>query len=260
MTSELIGEELILLSDLHLRMPSEERFQTLIAFLNRIDRQKCRKIIFLGDVFDFCFGPSPYCRQLYLPLELSLQDLSSSGIEVFFLEGNHEFSMKDMGWQGVTFLSGPWESTSLADGTKVAFTHGDLLGAPWHYRLFRRFIKSRGITLFCQYLLPQKWFFNLALHFASYSRSQDVRRELDHQRILRAAWGACQDMTALHHFFGHFHIPYYETKEPMSRTMMSCLSWDQPSVMTLSSGRGCSRYLIKASGEFVKIDLTVFTG
>lgn len=260
MSSELLSEEVILLSDLHLRMPSEERFQLLLAFLQKIDRQKCRQVIFLGDVFDFCFGPSPYCRQLYQALALSLASLSDSGVTVLFLEGNHEFSMKEIGWKGVQFLKGPWEGISLADGTKVAFTHGDLLGAPWHYRLFRKFIKSKSVAVFCRYFLPQEWFFKLALHFASYSRSQDVRRELDHQKILHAAWEACQPMNAHHHFFGHFHMPYYETRDPNKRTMMSCLSWDQPNVMALSSNTGCSRYLILGSGEFVKVDLTVFTG
>ncbi len=237
-----IGAELIIVSDIHIRYPDEIRYQILLQLIGQIDANTCKRFFLLGDIFDFCFGQSPYCQTLFRSLGDALETLIRKGVEVIYLEGNHEFSMRDIGWRGVTFLTNRNYQFSLGQ-QKLAITHGDLLNAPWHYYLFRAFIKSRFVAFCCRRLVPQKWFYELSLSFAKYSRGQDDVRSLNHQRILNAAKTWLMQEARQIGFFGHFHVPYFYHDHDQDLTLMSCLSWDHPNVMAYHSEKGFFRYV-----------------
>lgn len=236
-----IAAEIIIVSDIHIRYPNESRYDALIRLISQIDAGVCKKFLLLGDIFDFCFGKSPFCQKLFRSLGDALEQLAQKGVEVIYLEGNHEFSMFAIGWQGVKFLKVRSYQFPIGEQT-IAITHGDLLEAPWHYHLFRGFLKSWIVAFCCRWLVPQEWFYKLCLSFAQYSRDQDDTRDLNHHRILKAAEGWLAEEKAQIGFFGHFHVPYFHQVQKTNQTLMSCLSWDSPNAMTYHHQKGFHRY------------------
>ncbi len=234
-----ITDPLIVVSDIHLLAEGDSRGKILLAALQRIDTSAVRYLVLLGDIFDFCFGASRYFQHKFAQIGKELTRLSLHGVEVIYLQGNHEFALKNLPWPGVQLSAATSHLIRLGD-TRIALTHGDLLGAPWHYRWYRRFsrsfvFKSAGLAL------PQGFLDRLALSISRKSRKQGMTRKIDHRHIIShmRAWYLQQGCD--HGIVGHFHIPYQLHE---SRGELLCLeSWDRPNYLAFGEGKFRRVYL-----------------
>jgi UDP-2,3-diacylglucosamine hydrolase len=234
-----ITDPLIVVSDIHLLDEEDERGQKLLALLREIDPSAVRHLVLLGDIFDFCFGASRYFHRKFAQIGQELIRLSQQGTEVHFIQGNHEFALENLPWPGVGLTTATSRVIRLGN-TTIAFTHGDVLGAPWHYHWYRRFSRS-ALFKTAGLALPHAFLDRLALGISRKSRKQGMTRKIDHRRIIShmRAWYGQQGCD--HGIVGHFHIPYHLQEV---RGEILCLeSWDSPNYLAFREGKFSRVYL-----------------
>lgn len=100
-------------------------------------------VIILGDLFDFYHGYDGYIYPWFRSVADSLKILTTRGKQVYFLEGNHEFSMGKY-FEEYTGTTCGRELILDIEGRKTYIAHGDLfaklslaniLKRPFFYRI-----------------------------------------------------------------------------------------------------------------------------
>jgi UDP-2,3-diacylglucosamine pyrophosphatase LpxH len=228
-----ISVNALFVSDIHLRSLEDSRGKLLLDLLARLDQKTLRFLVLNGDIFDFCFGPSHYFRHKFGELGAILQKIAAEGARVLLIEGNHEFSAAELGWDGVEVRDSQDITLKVDAQTTIAVCHGDLLAAPWHYRIFRRLIKSVWVSGLAR-LVPGRWLDRYALSHAKLSRAYE--KPPNHKAVIAAAkaWLA-ERPSARHGVFGHFHVPYFEPTTNGGR--LCCVkSWDEPNFLAWVNG------------------------
>lgn len=107
LSDAVTGAQLVFLSDVHLRHHGSDRrwlglervLSALIHSLSSSPRElsgaSSLKVILGGDIFDFHWGSGRYFAQKAQPLWQKLSGLVTSGAQVYFLTGNHEFCLQN---------------------------------------------------------------------------------------------------------------------------------------------------------------------
>ncbi len=247
--SDKLYGQLLVASDVHMQDVGDPRGELLLDLIARIDPARTEVFLLNGDIFDFCFGKSPYYRAKFRPLGAALETLAAAGTRVVFVEGNHEFAMGAIDWRGVEVRKEKNFLLELGDGARIRITHGDLLIDDRLYRIFRWFVKS-GFLAACALLVPGRWLDALTLRYAKSSRAQDQYRTLDHQKIL-GAFNVWLDEGAFDHgIIGHFHVPYGERRTGAAGLMVSVDSWDKPNALVFDGGVFSRVFLEKTGAPF----------
>lgn len=247
---DLVSGKLLVVSDVHLRFMDDQRSLLLIDMLSRIDFDECEYLVLNGDIFDFCFGPSKFYQTKFERLGTALAEVASRGVRVLFMEGNHEFRIREIGWPKIGFVDEGDYVLTLSDGARVKIAHGDLIKHDFWYRLYRGLVKSRLAGLFARYL-PQRLFDKFCLRYASHSRSLDDYRELDRKQLYDELKNWLSDGSFDYGVVGHFHVPFAEPSR--SGMLVSVDSWDKPNVLSLSK-EGARRIWLTAPGEKLRIE------
>lgn len=240
-----ITDLFVLVSDVHIRTSDDPAGRRFLRFLDAIDPTGVRILVLNGDIFDFCFGASPYFRRKFAAIGARLSRLADCGVQVIFTQGNHEFALSSLGWRGVQFSEAFDLALSLPGETTIAITHGDRLCAPWHYHLYAKLVHSRLFTILVR-LIPGAWLDRLALALSHQSRSYDTHRTLDKERIARHALLWLERRGSHFGIFGHFHVPINAEKAGVGQIL--CVdSWEKPNVLVFD-GQGFKRGYFKDDG------------
>jgi UDP-2,3-diacylglucosamine hydrolase len=195
-----------------------------------LDATKLEALILGGDIFDFCFGASPYFKEKFLPFQLVLEGLVRQGTRVIFLQGNHEFSLGDLGWTGVEFVTRQDTTITLACGTSFGLSHGDQFLADWSYRAYLALTRSRPWKWGAK-LVPAQALDEFALKCSGYSRDRGGYRNLDFEKVMNAANRWVDSTTADHGLFGHFHFPFCWERTVGRGKILSVESWQRPNFL-----------------------------
>ncbi len=246
--SDTLDAALVVASDIHLKHLADSRGKLLLDVLARLGRVEY--LVLNGDIFDFCLGDSRYFQNKFRPLGEALSDVSRRGTKVLFVEGNHEFHMTAVGWQGVEFVTERDRVVTLSTGETVKISHGDLITDDFWYRAFRGLVKSR-VARYGARLVPGSWLDAYSLKHASISRAQDKYRKLDHARILGAFNRWLADGAYDHGVIGHFHVPYAEKRDTHDGLMLSVDSWDLPNLLIFKDARFQRVFLREVGAPFV---------
>ena len=131
----------LFISDLHLEANRPEIGKQFLGFLAG-EARDAEALYILGDLFDVWLGdddPNPY----YGGMKVALRDFADSGVPVFFMHGNRDFTIgQDFAAEtGVTILDDP----IVVDlyGQKVLLSHGDALCTDdVHYQEVRRMTRD----------------------------------------------------------------------------------------------------------------------
>lgn len=225
---EISTSTVLIVSDIHIREKNEEKVLRLLAALEKVNPSVTEALVFLGDIFDFCFGDSLYFQQKFQAIGTALTRLTRGGVRVVFLEGNHEFFLSSLGWEGVTWVSASEYILTTRAGTRIALTHGDLLLAPWHYRLYMGTVRS-WLSRHIASWLPQAKFDRFCLDLAAHSRRQGMYKKVPHRRLLEKATQWIESTGCTVGVMGHYHVPYdYQH----GSTRLFCLpAWDTPNFL-----------------------------
>jgi UDP-2,3-diacylglucosamine hydrolase len=161
------GEQTIFfMSDAHLGLdPTEDepRTRALASFFNAVTEQG-GSLFILGDFFDFWFEYRRVIPQGYFGILTSLKNLTSSGVDVFYLGGNHDYWIGAFLEREVGVCTFTEPLDLRAQGRRIFLAHGDgLAGRDWPYRIFRKALRSRLVSTMYRLLHP-----DLGLVFAGW--------------------------------------------------------------------------------------------
>ncbi len=221
---------LVIASDVHIRAVTDPCYGLLCQLVEQAQRKCVKTFVLNGDIFDFFFGWGTYFAAKYERLFQSLSALSSTGCDVWFVVGNHEFGMEPVA-QRYNFSLVPSQGRVWVgpDGRRVLIAHGDLLSPdPW-YDAFRSVVRN-PLTNVLAWIFPPRLLDRMTLWFATTSRKKDKYRVLNHEKIIEAAKVKLAETNAHDIVFGHFHYPYDEDLGG-GRRMLSVSSWEQPSCL-----------------------------
>ena len=113
-----------------------------IDFLHALDLGEITtpQLILMGDVFDMLYGPIPRTYS-YNTEGLDLLNRLSKRIEIFYLEGNHDFLLADL-LPHVNVISREHQPLVMTyEGKNIALSHGDS-NMGWGYELYTALIRS----------------------------------------------------------------------------------------------------------------------
>lgn len=224
----------IFLSDAHLRDVRDENYRHLLEFLNQ--QQDLDALFLLGDIFELWLGYEHLVFSAYVPLLEQLRRLSDRGTRLFYVEGNHDFSL------------GPYFSDTLNchiiteeelicwDSRNILVCHGDLISPTPAYLRLRKFWRSRFIKVLARIIHPDLvWKFGLWLSEKSLQQ-RPVNKKYDPTRWLHHHAANQTPATWDLMICGHFHFPVLLEQE--NRQILALGDWQtQGSYAELVDGR-----------------------
>lgn len=136
---------LLYVSDLHLRAPDSKKCTRFAAFLREVPATG-DTLVLGGDIFDLLVGDKKHFREKYAVIREELQALAAKGVEIHYLEGNHDFHLG-------SFLPG---AKIQADefpldwgGKKIWVAHGDMIDPEdTGYHFLRKTTRSPPFRVF----------------------------------------------------------------------------------------------------------------
>ena len=217
---------ILFISDLHL---SDQRPDLSRAFLHFLDTHAAHAeaLYILGDLFDFWLGDDDDA-DISHQVMLALQTLHSSGVKLFFLQGNRDF-LAGNGFAkrtGCTLLD---EETIIdLNGTRTLLMHGDTLCTEdVNYLAFRRKVRN-PITQFIFRLLPlslRKKIFYKVKADSKASKQQKTAMIMD--VTAQAVADVMQKHRATRLIHGHTHRPAIHPATAQYGERIVLGDWDQ---------------------------------
>ncbi len=131
------ARRLVMVSDLHIWGPGDPLCRGLTRFV-RETLEPGDAFFIVGDLFDFFVGTKQVFTEKYVDLFNALRDAGRRGVNIVYLEGNHDFDLKHsfVGAEGVRVMQG--EFVVRWDGRRVLFSHGDGINAKdYGYKAWR---------------------------------------------------------------------------------------------------------------------------
>jgi UDP-2,3-diacylglucosamine hydrolase len=166
--------ETLFISDLHLSQNRPALLAHFVDFLKGRAR-RAQALYILGDLFDVWLGDDDDVPA-YRPLIEALHELAESGVALFFLPGNRDFSVgaRFSAASACRILPDPWVVDVYA--TPTLLMHGDSLCRDDRaYQLFRRLIRARA-TQALLHTTPVKARRALANILRRHSQAQNQRK------------------------------------------------------------------------------------
>jgi len=117
----------------------------LLSFFQDINSRKLQppQLILMGDVFDALFGSIEYTYEQNNEILRLLQKINET-IEIIFLEGNHDFNLKNIFKNAKVFSLKMQPVMAEFHGRKIALAHGDF-DSPFGYQLYSAIIRNRVV-------------------------------------------------------------------------------------------------------------------
>ncbi|MBN2817085.1 MAG: metallophosphoesterase [Campylobacterales bacterium] len=102
------------------------------------------QLILMGDVFDALFGGVSYTEMQNRKIIRLINEIARF-IEVIYLEGNHDFLLKEY-FPKIKVFPMQMQPVSFSFGKKkIVLAHGDFNGS-WSYRVYSKLIRNRKIV------------------------------------------------------------------------------------------------------------------
>jgi len=139
----------IIVADAHIKGLDDPNQKNLCQFLDFPDAALPDKVIILGDLFDLWTGFNDVTCRHYSPTLAVFSKLRGKGVEIIYLEGNHDFSMGDFFTAVIGARVYPDCGEITLDGRRVFLSHGDIIDKTFTYALWRGFLRSsvfKGLT------------------------------------------------------------------------------------------------------------------
>jgi len=163
---------IIFIADAHLKGTDDPAQTSLVEFLETLTGDsRPDMLVFLGDIFDFWAGFNPIIYNRHLPLLDALETLSTSGVDIIYLEGNHDFNMG-------TFFTSTLGAEVHADNCRLSIdgkeffiAHGDAVAMSFGYATWRAFLRSRLFRLL-RGMLSHKTVVGIADYLSKRSRAR----------------------------------------------------------------------------------------
>lgn len=139
--------KLVVLSDLHLWGVDDPLYRALLRFIDT-HLQAGDRFFIVGDLFDLFVGNKRVFRERYHELIQQIRGLGEREVEVFYIEGNHDFQLENL-FDDCSHVRLYGDSMHYEwDGRRFHFCHGDKIN--WRdvgYQTFR--LLTRNLVTQC---------------------------------------------------------------------------------------------------------------
>lgn len=217
----------VFIADAHLRNPADENYRLLLRFLSEL-QGTTETLFILGDLFEFWIGYRTAVFPQYQPILERLRELSSTGTDIVYFEGNHDFHMGKYFAETVGATIFPNPAVLSLDGKKYFLCHGDQINTrDYGYRLLR-FILHNRVTKTVFPLFPASAACHIAEHMSGHSKGNHGKRNAkwNYELLLNQFADArfrdgCDAVIS-----AHFHLPLLSTRNSgNTRTLLSLGDW-----------------------------------
>lgn len=206
----------VIFSDVHLdaSVRGKERLSEFVAFLDEFVDSDVKRLIILGDLFDFWFEYKHVVFSGYFDVLRAFARLRERGIELHLVCGNHDFWAGRFLREHLGFCVYTEPAMMDFSGRRVLLVHGDGLNMKdWAYRVYKPIARARPVVWLFGLLHPD-WAMAIAQRVSRTSRRMAETREPSkgsEARALRAfASETLQRGEADVVMCGHAHAPVYE--------------------------------------------------
>lgn len=200
------NERVVVIGDCHLAVGEPERTRLVLRFLDQLPSQG-RRLIILGDLFDFWLGAKHLLLPDFQEVLDKLRQLTDQGIDIRLIPGNRDFLLdKHFTERTGIRLLGDFEMVYV-ETLRARLTHGDLLCTrDWRYHLWRRIVRNRLVRWVIGWmpLFLMRW---LAVWMRDLSKGEVKRKAFPTMGFVESAVaGALEgDVDVL--IVGHSHTP-----------------------------------------------------
>jgi len=192
----------VFVGDAHLKGrndPNQPLFCSFLATIGDIDH-----LFLMGDIFEFWVGHNENIYNHYEPVVDELMSLIKRGVEITYIEGNHDFFLDSFFHGKVGADVYPETAEMNFDGMRMLLAHGDLAERRRSSRFVRWFLRSPIFRLI-HHVAPPPFSWRVAMKLSRKSRPMMGRggviasfmKEFAHNRI-----GEGIDLVVM----GHTHI------------------------------------------------------
>ncbi len=239
-------------SDIHLREPESNLTELFISTLNNL--KNIDAVFLLGDIFDFIGVKSTFFTTYWKNTFQTFQDLKNRGIQVYFIEGNHDFGFEHF---KSDFLNACF--TNYGDFIAelehnklgvIHLRHGDNVVCKKNYLKFRSLVKNKFFQTATAFFIPGRIMQFLFSRYAKISRKKDKYRTLPQDFLMN-----CLDDTK--NIFpyinvliiGHIHILMDCVLKNKTRFLVGQDWLTQPSYLVYNEEEDFKRVFLKNSFE-----------
>lgn len=217
----------IFIADAHLRNPDDDNYRMLLRFLTELNGT-AETLFILGDLFEFWIGYRTSAFPHYQPILERLRELSDSGMEIVYFEGNHDFHMGKYFSDTVRATIFPDPAILSLDGGKYFLCHGDQINThDYGYRILRFLLRNRATKVLFP-LFPPSAACRVAEHMSRRSRSNHGTRNAkwDYRQLLTSFADARFEDGCNGVISAHFHLPFLSTRDNQEKhTILSLGDW-----------------------------------
>lgn len=135
-----IKEGAIFIADAHYPHHGDE----FIEILKKIETKEIQtpQLFLMGDIFDLLFGYNEYIKSFSSQAILLLQNISKT-IEIHYIEGNHDFCLKDI-FPDIKIYDRERQPIEFRLGEQsVYLSHGDLYETGFGYNFYSKLLRNK---------------------------------------------------------------------------------------------------------------------
>lgn len=131
-----------------------------------------------GDVFDLFVGNREWFKTHYAEFLRAVEDLNARGVDIHYIEGNHDFQLKGVYDRCLRFHLHADSFTLEQSGRRFFVAHGDLVDQRDRgYLLLRTFFRSPFMAAFLG-VAPDAWISGIARSLSRKSQAKNPRQPL----------------------------------------------------------------------------------
>lgn len=220
----------IFISDVHLKDGTGLKTRLVIRFLEEV---ACHfdTIYILGDLFDVWPGTRGYFIKHYRPVIQSMKHLTDQGVQIHYVEGNHDFRLGSFFSDTLGITIHPDHHIESWNGRTIFMTHGDHIPkVQWYNRCLRSVLRN-DLFHFSLKALPSATVFRLGSRWSNLSRKMGSygREEADKQ--VRSFYRSNAEVLFNQGYdvvlMGHTHLPddYVQKENGRARRYINTGDW-----------------------------------
>ncbi len=160
--------KIVFIADSHLKGLGDPNQEALCTFLDGLF--KIDKLVILGDFFDMWVGLNDVVYEQYKPVLKSLFALTESGVELIYIEGNHDFHMGPYFTETLKAKVYDESCGLMLDDKRIYMAHGDTINMTTGYRLLRATLRGPILKL-ARAIIPPPMAWNIGKAMSHGSRS-----------------------------------------------------------------------------------------
>ncbi len=163
-----------------------------------------KRLVLLGDVFDFQLGFSQIIYRAHYPLFVCLQEVKRRGVEVIMFTGNHDPDPHPMVMNELEIAVVTAPMVFQVYGERVRLEHGDLLEPAWLKRSLCHLVRSPWVRSLAR-LLPPHFMWNITQRWGAQESQVGHYESMPLHTLIDKLWPQVREQSIERWLFGHFH-------------------------------------------------------